>query len=386
MTLSRTVLASLLFLALPASASAATLTSARSIVLYEPPEGNAYLAGTDISIASALPADLLAAGGTLSLGASVAGDATLAGGTVTVDRAVGGDLRAAGARITVNAPVAGDLILAGATVTASSTALDTRIAGGTVRVSGSGGSAHVYGSDVRLSGTFRGDVVVTASDRLALEEGTVIEGTLRYDAPQEVALPASATVAGGITYTGRSSYLPTVEEARTFAIAGASVFFVVRILALLIGAALLAGLFPAFSQRVADKALVRTPGRFALLALLGLAVTVAVPVLILLLLVSFVGAALAFLLAAAYALLLMLGYLYAGVLVGAALGRAFLRRSLVTWKLALLGMLALYLLGTVPVLGGALALVAFLASVGALVAILYRFAFAQEDADALDSL
>ena len=71
----------------------------------------------------------------------------------------------------------------------------------------------------------------------------------------------------------------------------------------------------------------------------------------------------------------MLGYLYAGVLVGAALGRGLLKSPMVTWKLALMGMLALYLIGTLPVLGGLLVSVLFLASTGAIVAIAYRFVF-----------
>lgn len=363
-------------LLLPAPASAATYLSARTLVISEPPQDNVYLAGTDVTIAAALPLDLLAAGGTISLAAPVAGDAMLAGGTIDVDRPVGGDLRAIGGHIIVTAPVEGDLALAGGNVTASSSASDIRIIGGTVRVLG-GGNAVIYGADVHLSGTFMGDVEVMASDRLTLEEGTVIEGALKYDAPQEAAVPESATVGGGVTYTGASSYLPTVEQAKTFALAGASVFFVVRILAVLIGAALLAGLFPVFSQRVADKALARTPGRFAMLALLGFAVVFAAPVLIFILLLSFVGAAVAFLLLVAYLLLLMLGYLYAGVLAGAALGRGLFKRDRVTWKLALLGMLVLYLIGTMPVLGGLIAFILFLAATGSIVAIAYRFAFAR---------
>lgn len=371
----RIFLAIVLLAGLPLSASAATFLTARTLVVTELIEGNAYLAGTDVSVARALPEDLMAAGGTLSLVAPIAGDVSLAGGTLTIQEAVGGDVRAAAGRIMVNAPVSGDLILAGGTITASSTALDTRIIGGTVRVSGSGGDAVLYGADVHLSGHFKGNVEVIASDTLSIEEGTIIDGTLRYDAPQEVALPETATVTGGVTYTGRSSYLPTVEEAQTFAIAGASVLLVVRIIAVLIAASLLAGLFPVFSQMVVNRTLTRTPGRFILLALLGFATVCAVPVLIFILLVSFVGIALAMLLATAYLLLLMLGYLYAGILVGAALGRGLLKKEQITWKLALLGMLALYVITTVPVFGGILAFVLFLASTGAIVAIAYRFAF-----------
>ncbi|HEY0979654.1 MAG TPA: hypothetical protein VGE23_02350 [Candidatus Paceibacterota bacterium] len=362
-------------LALPLSVSAATYTQARTLVLSEPPEGNAYLAGTDVTVVTPLPADVLGAGGTLRIAAPVAGDVVLAGATVSVEQAVQGDVRVAGGQVSVTGAVAGDLALAGGTIVASTTASDIRAIGGTVSITGSSGRTVVYGSDVRLAGTFASDVEIVATDRLTLAEGTVILGNLRYDAPQQAGIPASAQIEGEVTYTGASSYLPTAEEAQTFAIAGAGVFLIVRMLAVLIGAALLAGLFPVFSQKVADRVLAHSPGRFALLALLGFAIVFATPMLILLLLVSFVGTAVAIVLLLGYLLLLMLGYLYAGVIAGAALGRGLLKRPQVSWRIALLGMLALYLVGLVPVLGDLITFVLFLAATGALTAIAYRFSF-----------
>lgn len=370
-------------IAFPAGAAAATFSNARTLVISDAPEGNVYLTGTDVTVAAPLPADVLAAGGTVTLAAPVAGDALLAGGTVSVERPIEGDLRAIGAQIVVNTSVTGDLALAGGTVTASSTAQETRVIGGTVRITGGGERTVIYGADVYLSGSFGGDVEVIASDSLTLLEGTAIAGSLRYDAPQEVLVPATALIEGGVTYTGASSYLPTIEEAKTFAIAGASVFLLVRIIAVLIAAALLAGLFPAFAQAVADRALARSPGRFALLVLLGFAVVFATPIFIFILLASFVGMGIAFLLLAAYLLLLMLGYLYAGVLAGAALGRGLLKKEIVTWKLALLGMLVLYLISTVPVVGGAITFVLFLAATGTIVVLAHRFAFGKQTEDTL---
>ncbi len=83
------------------------------------------------------------------------------------------------------------------------------------------------------------------------------------------AFRARAVVAGGVSYIGSSSYLPTNEEAKRFAIAGAGVLFVVKVLAALITAGLVAGLFPAFSNAIADAALSHSLRRFVLLALLG---------------------------------------------------------------------------------------------------------------------
>lgn len=360
---------------LPLSASAATYVNARTLVISEPSTENLYLSGTDVTVAAPVQGDVIAAGGTVTLAGDVDGDAMLAGGTVAVDRGVTGDVRIVGAQVVATGAIEGDLSIAAGSVTASTTARDMRIIAGSVRVMGSGGDVTIYGADIQLSGVFDGDIEILASDRLTVAEGTVVNGSLRYDAPQQVVIPASAVVSEGVVYTGSSSFLPTVEQAKTFAIAGASVLFVVRILAVLIAASLLAGLFPIFSQMVANKTLAYTPGRFALFALLGFAVLFATPVLILLLLVSFVGMGVALPLLAGYLLLLMIGYLYAGIITGAALGRGLMKRTTVTWKLALLGMLALCLIGTVPVVGSLIVFILFLASVGAITAIAYRYAF-----------
>lgn len=360
---------------LPYPVAAATFQSGRTVVVSEPTTNNAYVSGTDITLAAPLIGDLLGAGGTLRVAAPITGDALLAGGHVSVERPVEGDVRAAGARVDVTAPVTGDLTIAGGQVYASSTARDTRIAGVDVGVSNAGGKVVVYGATVTLSGVIQGDVDVVASDRLTLAEGTVIQGTLRYNAPQEALIPSTATIMGGATYTGAATYLPTTEEAQRFAVAGASVFILTNLIMLAIAAALVAGLFPLFSDRVADRLLSHSPGRFVLLALLGFAVVFAAPVLILILLVSIVGAGIALPLLFAYGLLLMLGYLYAGVVAGAALGRGLLKRPRISWKLAILGMIVLYIVGKVPVLGGIVVAVLFLAATGAIVAIAYQFAF-----------
>ncbi len=363
-------------LAAPLFASASTLQTGRTIVLSDASTTNAYLAGTDITVVAPLAGDLLAAGAVVTANAPITGDAMLAGGTVDIEKAVAGDVRAVGGKVTVNASVGGDLVAAGATVVASSSARDTRIAGATVHLTGANGPVLIYGSDIVLTGDFKGDVTIEASNSLTLEEGTHIHGALRYNAPQQVVVPSSAVIDGGANYIGSSSFLPTSKEAHTFAIAGATILFIVHLLAILILAGLVAGLFPVFTERVAERTLAdRSPRRFVLLALLGFGILVASPVLILILMFSFVGIGVALILAALYALFIMLSYVYAGILAGAALSRALLKRYVITWKEAVLGMLVLYLIGTIPLLGPLVKFVLMAAAGGAIVSLSYAFAF-----------
>ncbi len=373
-TLTLGILVALVALA-PSGAEAATLLGSRTLVVSEPTAENLYLLGTDVTVAASLQGDLLGVGGMVSILAPVQGDVLIVGGTVTVRKPVQSDVRIVGGEVVLDGDVGGDLMIAGGNVTASSSAKDTHIVGGNVRISGSGGRVTIYGADVYLSGTLRGDVTVVASDKIFVLEGTRIEGTLKYDAPQEVAVPANVVVTNGVVYTGSSAFLPTNEEAKRFAVVGSGVLFVTRIIAVVIAAGLLVGLFPVLAQMVVSRTLLYTPRRFVLLSLLGFATVIATPVLILFLLVSFVGILLAILVAGLYVILLLLAYLYAGLISGAALSRALFKKDSITWRVAVLGTLALYLVGSVPVIGGLVVAVITSSALGALIVIAYRQSF-----------
>lgn len=372
-----------LLLLVPLGLFAATVQSARTLVVSEPPVGNAYFFGGDLTVAAPVTGDLTAAGGSVVVSSPVTGDALIAGGSIDVRKPVTGDVRVAGGSITIEDTIGGDVIAAGGTVDIKSTPSFAWVAGGMVNLeNGAKGPVTIYASAVTLSGVYAGDVTVTASDKIALTNGTVIHGHLRYDAPQQAEIPADAIVDGGVTYTGKS-YLPTTQEAQTFAVAGAGIFFLIRIFAGVIAAGLLAGLFPRFSQAVADRALSYTVSRFILLTLLGFGVLVATPVLVILLLVSFAGAGVAFILLAAYVLLLLVSYVYAAVIAGAALARQIAKRPTFYWRDAVFGMLALSVISLVPVVGGLVSLIFFAAAAGAIVSLFYRFAY-PKDTDTLD--
>lgn len=377
--MTRAALLALLLLA-PFSAGAATMDAARSLVVSEPVPDNAYLIGGDVTVAAPVARDLTAAGGTLVTSVPLTADAMLAGGTVDVRRTIAGDLRALGGRVRVGDVVSGDLTAIGGTIEVLAPPAYAWLVGGNIRLSnGASGPVVAYGTRVLLAGEFAGDVDVTVSDELIIADGTVIRGTLRYNAPQETLIPTKASF-GGLQYTG-SSYLPTTEEAQNFALLATALFFLVRILAGLIAAGVLAGLFPRFAQAVADEALSRSLLRFLLLTLLGFGIMVAAPVLIVILLLSFAGAAVALVVLAAYFTLLLIGYFFSAVIAGAILARAIAKRTQTLWRDAVFGMLALSIITLVPVAGWTVFLILFAASVGAITLLFYRWVFGAVDED-----
>jgi hypothetical protein len=365
-----------IFLISPVTTLGATLAADDSLNVSVSPTDNAYLAGTEVRVNAELPADLLAAAGTLLITAPIQGDALLLAGTIDVTSPVGGDVRAAGGRVVIEGDVGGDVAGFAGAFTMTGKAKEVRAAGGTVELrGGAAGPVTVYAGSVYLSGEFSGDVRIVASDHVTLGEGTIIRGVFEYNAPQEAGIPPSALVEGGVRYTGSSSFLPTEEEARTFALAGLGIFFVVRLVAGALAAGLIAGLFPSFARRLTDEALARSWKRFVLLMLLGFAILVATPVLILLLLASFVGIGIAALIGAAYLLAILLSYLYAALFAGALIMKLTVKRMSVSWKSAILGTVVLYFLGLIPGVGLLIAFVLSAVSLGAMALLFYRASF-----------
>ena len=369
-------------LSLAPVAHAATVFTDQTVSVSSSTSDNAYVFAGQARVNSALPDDLCVMAGTLTVAAPVGGDATLVGGTVDVQQPVAGDARIIGGRVTTESSVGGDLMIAGGAVSVSGKAKTTDIAGGNVEVlNGSNGPVTIYGADVSLAGEFNGDVEVVASDKITIEDGTIIHGSLKYNAPEQASIPSDAYVDGGVNYIGSAAWLPTAKQAKTFATAGLWVFILVRITAALVATGLIAGLFPIFTDRVVEASLRKRPESFILLTLLGFAGFVAIPVLILFLIVSFVGIGIALILMASYALLLLLSYVYAAVLAGAMLMHIVRRRTQVSWQVAILGVIVLSAIGSIPYIGLILKIILCATAGGTLLSLFYRFAFRRNHVD-----
>jgi hypothetical protein len=370
----------LLILIVPSFASAATIGADKNVTLTVAPPDNTYLAGSAVRVDAHVPADLSVVAGTMTLASPVDGDFLGIAGSITSTAPVAGDVRMLAGNAIVNGTTGGDLVLFGGKAVLSGSARDILVGALSIDAEGtSTGPVRLYGADITLNGNYAGDVTVVATDRFTVGPQAHIGGTLRYNAPQQVTIPGTASVAGPVTYIGSYRYVPTNQEAQTFALFGIGLFFIVRALSAMIVAGLLVGMFPLFAHMVVQRATTGTVRRTVLSVLLGGVLLLFTPVVVLLLLATFAGAGLAFLLGALYAVFIFLSFVYAGVIVGAML-RAYLfsriRGNFVfTWQDALLGALALYFIQTLPIFGIIISLVIVLLAAGSLAHIAYRFAF-----------
>lgn len=364
-----------------------TIGGARNIVFTKsvPTANNVYVAGATVTVATTTPQDLTVIGGSVILSAPVRRDALVVGGSVGVRAPIGGNLRVAGIRISVSAPVSDNLAVMGfSVVDRGGSPGDVLAVGGTVRLlSGARGTVTVYGNDVYLSGTFDKSVSVRAINTLTLAQHTIIHGSLRYEASEVANIPSSAVIDGSVTYTG-ASFLPTSQEASAFALAGMGIFFLVRIIGALIVAGLFVGFFPAFTNKV-TRQVTSEPFRHTLLMLLlGFGIIAATPILLFFLAISFVGLGAAFILGTVYVLLLLLAFVYAGIISGAILRKSFSNRDKpITWKDAVFGMFVLMLISIVPVFGMLTIWVLMCIATGVLGTLFYHFAFIHRTSEQL---
>ena len=375
----RALVLALLLLPTGALAAPSSYTAAKDLIVASSTTGNSYLAGGSVTVSAPVTGDLTAVSGTFVLGAPVNGDALFLGGIESVRGAITGDLRAAGGRVSIESPVSGDeVVLAGSMSDSGAHAKSVFVIAGTALLTaGSGGDTTVYANNVTLGGTFAGDVHVVAGSVLTVSPGTKIHGALTYQAPESSTIPADAVIDGGVHYTG-ASYLPSSQETRAIALASFGIFLFVKVLGALILAGLIAGLFPEVARAVADRALARRARSVLLTTLLGFAIIVATPVLLVLLAITFVGLGVALLVGLVYALVLVISFAMSGVIIGSVLARRFMHRESVLWHDAVIGMLIISLITFVPIFGRALVFLLIAFSVGALSALFYRHAFPRD--------
>lgn len=251
-------------------------------------------------------------GGTVVVaeGETVSEDLQATGGTVRIEGTVDGDVQAFAGSVVVAGEITGDLETSAGTVEITgSVGGDVSAAGGDleIRDGGSvGGELQAAGGSVRVDGAV-GEDAVLAADTVSLGPNAQVEGDLRYDG--ELSRADGATVAGGVTRDEGIDAGPTFGfgDLPTGALAAYGV------LANLVAGAVLLIAFPRFSGEIADRVAddpVRSGG-------FGLLAAVAVPLALLVLLVTVVGIPLSLAGGLVFAVLVWVGAVYGRFALGA---------------------------------------------------------------------
>jgi hypothetical protein len=325
-----------------------------------------FAAGNALIIAKAVAGDLIAAGGNVDVATTVAGDALLAGGEVAVNKKVSQSLYSVSGKLFVNDSIGRNARVAGGQIEfspISEVSGNVSAAGGQVLLKGRiNGNVQAAGGRVLIDAIIGGDVEAT-SGQVELGPNAKIAGKLRYASRDPIMRDPAAKVAGNVETFEPSGGWPMPENMEhRMGRSGGWVWTI----GLLIVATVLITLMPTFYTRVAET----LRSRVGMSLLIGFVTLICVPALAVLFLITIIGVPLALLVIAGYLILLVVGYVSAGISIGHwLLNRVKSDQTGSTlWRIgsSVLGVLIVSLLARIPWIGGWIVLIALLVGLGAL--------------------
>jgi hypothetical protein len=301
------------------------------VTIDAPVEHNLYVAGERVTINAPVRGDVLAAAGTIEVNDSIHGDLTAAGGTVMLNSPVQEDVLVAGGTVQIIEPVGGDVITMGGEVTLAGdneVGQDVVVFSGEARLDGTVvGNLIVYGGTVQLNGECRGNLEMKggeitingsvrgtsalAADRITLGPDARLYGPVRYWTPEETDPPDFASVLVGTTAERDESLYPEDDFPWPWQSVPWFLLALAYVLAVLLIIGFIFWVFPRAMDRagtVLHQDFVRSFG-YGVLYLIG------VPLVVGLLMISFIGIPLGLFFLFAYGFALLFGHAIVSVVI-----------------------------------------------------------------------
>jgi len=270
-----------------------------------------YLFGGEAEIAGSVTRDLTVVSGRLNLETTgrVDGNLNALGGDVTLRGAVGRTVRVAGGQIEIAGAIGSDLIVAGGEVElerGASVRGDVIIAGGRVVIRGDvGGEIRGAAGDLTIDSNVAGNVRVTV-DELTLGPRARVGGDLRYKSGDTLELDQAAVVTGGIERREPDVFFPA--DGGVAWLTG----LLFRLLCALVAGAVVVLAAPGLAITIANGVRHRLPGSL----LRGVILVIALPIALVVLMVTVVGIPIALIGWAVFFAALYLSQVFVGLAIG----------------------------------------------------------------------
>ncbi|MDD5773094.1 MAG: hypothetical protein PHX78_06465 [bacterium] len=327
---------------------------------------NLYVAGASVAVNKDVSGDLFVAGGSVNMAGQIEKDLFAAGGNVNVSNRVGDDARLAGGNVSITAPVAGDLLVAGGTVSISKNATvggDLWAAGGVINLNGSvAKSAMIAGGEIFINGAIEGPLEVRAGKKLVFGPEARVAGPIKYYGRQEAQVQEGAKIGAieFIKWKGKK-HMPY---------AGRAVAIVLKMLALFLAGIIFIKLFRAKLSEVVTSAYKNFWSDLGV----GVAGLLVVPIAVVLLIITLIGAYAGIILGVLFLLLTLISCLIMVFFLGAIIEKLLKKNGeiRVTWLNAVWGTLAFTIISLIPFIGWVAVFILFTASFGALLKAMRR--------------
>jgi cytoskeletal protein CcmA (bactofilin family) len=275
-----------------------------------------YSAGKVVDINGTINGDVFCFGQTVTINAVVHGDVICAGQDVTIAGKVDGDVRVAAQVVAIEADISRNVTVAGMTFSLDADAKvgrDLTATGDNLNIKGVvGRDAVLGGSTITLNGAVGRNVTADGAN-LKLKNDVAIAGNFTYTSTNKADIASGATVEGNTTRTAEDANKGNAGW--SFDIG----FYLFVLSGLMLLGLSLAFFFPQFIHQTSGQ----VKRSFGKAILTGLVASILAPVLLFVLLISFVGIPLAVLVLFA----LLLGFALAGPIAGYYVGRLVLHNQ-----------------------------------------------------------
>jgi len=162
-----------------------------------------YIAGGDIVIDGTVNGDVFAVARSITINGRVNGGVSFGGQTATINGEITNSLRFGGQSIIVNGIIGRDLVVGSSQLSVSSTGQidgDLVFGAATVRVDGSIGDSILGGAgEVTLANNVGGDIILSV-DRLTITSGADIQGNIKYTSPNKASIQSGSKIGGDISH------------------------------------------------------------------------------------------------------------------------------------------------------------------------------------------
>ena len=300
---------------------------------------------------------IFTAGNNITSNSNVKGLAFIAGNSVKI-AGTKSYVLGAGNTLSISSAVENDLFAAGSSVRVEKDAYigkDAYIAAGDVTLlTGVNGNAFIAASVVNLSGvTINGDLHIAAG-KLNIEDDVVVNGNLIVNRDIEMINGDKVNASNTIWYDNIKHATETNRDILKEEL--------LDVLSLLFLGLILAMIFPKLFKKMEIK--VDKLDEFCKTSLYGLAMLIAVPVLILLSFVLIVGIPLAVIMLALYIVSLMVSTLISSTVLGYNINKSFIKKENNIYLSIMIGIVLLKLIYFVPVVGPLVNFISFIYGLG----------------------
>lgn len=330
-----------------------------------------FTAGETVTILGTVNGDTYVAGGNILIEGTINGDLLVAGGAVQIRGTVNGNVRAVGGNMTISGNIAKNVTVMGGNISVSEGAVITgslTIAGGNVEVFAPVGRGITAGAGNLYVGESVGGNITAGVGMLTLGSNAKVTGNLNYWSEEDMVSNDGATVSGIIT---RNEYQKYVADKEMFAKAVSGALFTIKlveIIALLLLGSVLIKLAPNYTKKTVD--IIQTNPWKSLFV--GLITSIVLPVLIVLAFISLIGIPVAVMGIFIIMLLFVFAKIFASLFIGGVL-LSMVNKSVNVYASLAVGLLVLFVLFFIPVIGWLAGCVLMLMGLGGMIVMKKNF-------------